>query len=80
MLGEGQSDVGFLAENGGSMSGFFEEPDIDFANRINGLRGKCRECQVFLAGETCGEIEKKANLDSGLLNPLIILDLNDVRD
>jgi hypothetical protein len=43
-----QANVGFLAGNVGSMSGFSEEPDISFTNRINRLGEQCRECQVFL--------------------------------
>ena len=41
------SNVGFLAGNVGWMSGFFEEPDIDFPNRISRLDPKCRVCRVF---------------------------------
>ena len=41
-------DVGFLAGNVGSVSGFLEEPDIGFANRISRLGRKFREWQVFL--------------------------------
>ena len=58
MTGKGQSDVGFLARNVGSLSGFLEEPDISFANRISRLGRKCRECRVFLTGERCQEFEQ----------------------
>ena len=79
MFGEGWRSVGFLVANVGWVSGFLEEPDIGFTNRIIRLGRKCRECQVFLGGETCGEIEKTANRDTDALSPLIIRDLNDVR-
>jgi hypothetical protein len=42
------SSVGFLAGNVGSVSGFLEEPDISYVNRISRLGRKCREGQVFL--------------------------------
>jgi len=50
--------VGFLGGNVGSVSGFLEEPDISFANRIICLGRKCRECRVFLAGERRQEFEQ----------------------
>jgi hypothetical protein len=77
MTSEGQRDVWFLTRNVGSVSGFLQEPDTSFANRLSSLGRKCRECQVFLVGESCGEIEKIADCDSDPLNPLIIRDLND---
>jgi hypothetical protein len=80
MSGEMRRGVGFLAGNVGSVSGFREEPDTSFANRISRLDRKCRKCQVFLAGESRGGFEEIANRDHDTLNPLIIRDLNDVLD
>src|SRR5450755_3529809 len=40
------------------MSGFREEPDISFTNRMIRLWRKCREWQVFLGGERCHELQK----------------------
>jgi hypothetical protein len=77
MTGKGQSDVGFLARNVGSLSGFLEEPDMSCANRISRLDQKCRKCRVSITGESCGELETNRKLQSNLLNPLIIRDLND---
>ena len=48
MFRDHQRNVGFLVGNVGWMSGFSKEPDIGFLSHINGLRGKCREWQVFL--------------------------------
>jgi hypothetical protein len=76
MFGDSQGNVGFLAENVGSMSDFLEEPDINLANGIKCLGRKCREWQVFLGGEDCHEFEEKANIDSCAVNPLIIRDLH----
>jgi hypothetical protein len=56
MLSECQRDVGFLARDVGSVSGFFRKPDISFANGISRLSQKCRECRVFLGGESAREI------------------------
>lgn len=78
MLGDRQRNVGFLVGNVGSMSGFFGKPDITFGNRINGLDAKCREWQVFLAGERCHEFGKVVNLAQEPPKPLTLLDLNDV--
>ena len=55
MLVEGRPNVGFLVENVGPVSGFFEEPDITFASRISRLALKCRECRVLLGVQTSGE-------------------------
>jgi hypothetical protein len=60
MLGEGRPNVGFFARNVGSVSGFLEAPDIGFINKINGLRKRCRECQVLLGVETSGKNENFA--------------------
>ena len=62
MIGEPQRDVGFLVRNVGSLSGFLEEPDSSFANRISRLDQKCRKCRVFLAGEISGEFQKNRQL------------------
>ena len=77
MFGDRRRNVGFLVGNVGWMSGFLEEPDIGFANRISRLGRKCREWQVFLEGERCHEIAKNANLDLYAFNLLKTLDLHD---
>ena len=64
MIGKGQRDVGFLARNVGSLSGFLEEPDMSCANRISRLDQKCRKCRVLIAGESCQEFEKDCQLRS----------------
>jgi hypothetical protein len=48
MFGDRPQNVGFLVRNVGWMSGFLKESDIGFLRCISGLRGKCREWQVFL--------------------------------
>jgi hypothetical protein len=53
MFDDHRRNVGFLVGNVGWMSGFSKAPDIGFFRRINGLRKKCREWQVFLEGESC---------------------------
>jgi hypothetical protein len=77
MTGKGRRDVGFLIRNVGSLSGFSEEPDSSFTNRISRLDQKCRKCRVFVTGESSGELETNRQLRSNLLKPLIIRDLND---
>jgi len=77
MTGEHQRDVGFLGRNVGSVSGFSEEPDRSFTNRISRLDQNCRKCRVSITGESCGELETNRQLRSNLLKPLIIRDLND---
>jgi hypothetical protein len=77
MLGDRRRDVGFLAGNAGSMSGFWSEPDITFYSTINGLHRECRECQAFLVGEICGGIQKTAICVRGAATSLIMRDLND---
>ena len=77
ILDDRRRNVGFLVRNVGSVSGFSEEPDIGFLRRINGLHGKCREWQVFLARERCHEITENAILDLYPLNLLTTLDLHD---
>jgi hypothetical protein len=77
MIGKYRRDVGFLIRNVGSLSGFSEEPDSSFTNRISRLDHKCRKCRVFVTGESSGELETNRQLRSNLLKPLIIRDLND---
>jgi len=77
MTGKGRRDVGFLIRNVGSLSGFSEEPDSSFTNRISRLDQKCRKCRVFVTGESSGELETNRRLRSNMLKPLIIRDLND---
>jgi hypothetical protein len=77
MFSDHWRNVRFLARNVGWMSGFSKESDIGLFRLINGLRGKCREWQVFLEGEICHEIAKSQNIDLYALNPLTTLDLHD---
>jgi len=60
MFSDCRPNVGFLGGNVGSMSGFFEEPDIDCFNITNDLRHKCRECRVLLGVETSHKSENFA--------------------
>jgi hypothetical protein len=78
MFCDRRQNVGFLERNVGWMSGFSKEPDICFLSHISVLRGKCREWQVFLEGESCHEISKKTSLDLYAINPLKTLDLHDL--
>jgi hypothetical protein len=80
MLGEDRPNVGFFARNVGSVSGFLKVPDIAFTNKLNGLRRRCRECQVLLGGETSRKNEDFARNTGNLAILLIRLDLNDVGD
>jgi hypothetical protein len=64
MTGELQRDVGFLVRNVGSLSGFLEEPDTSFANRISRLGWECRVCRVCIAGESYREFENNRQLRS----------------
>jgi hypothetical protein len=77
MLGEGEHRVGFLLGSVGLVSGFLGEPDISFTHLINGLRRKCRVCQVFLSGESRQGFEKSQIPCTDAYSPLIIRDLND---
>ena len=70
MTGERQRDVGFLVRNVGSLSGFLEEPDNSFSNRIIRLDRKCRKCRVFLTGESGGEFEKNGELRLKSVQPV----------
>jgi hypothetical protein len=77
MLSERRPNVGFFVGNVGSMSGVFEEPDITFINRINGIRCKCRICRVFIGVETPGKTKIFAQSPRSRAILLISWDLND---
>ena len=70
MIGKYQRDVGFLIRNVGPLSGFLEEPDTSFVNRIIRLDRKCRKCRVFLTGESGGEFEKNGELRLKSVQPV----------
>jgi hypothetical protein len=73
-------NVGFFGGNVGWMSGFSQEPDIDFHNGIKGLYPKCRVCRVSGGVETSCESEFTMKKPRPAVNLLKQLGLNDVSD
>ena len=62
MTGKGQHRCRVFGPRCRVVVGFLEKPDIRFANGIKRLGRECRECRVFLAGESARRIRKDRRL------------------